>query len=340
MAKYQVAWLVLNYSCNNKCVWCYADSDPKNKQVMGFSEIKEAISLIARIKPKQFILIGGEPTIHPKFLEILKYADKKGIKPEIVTNGRLLSDKKFFNNCKDHLSKVGISIGGASERTHESVTKVKGSFRQTLQAIRNCVESKIAFNVSMTIGNENINEATELIDLLKKEGVKSMTFNVCTPNFTNYTYIKSIPKFRQLGEKLEVIYEHAKKVKMKVGCMTVLPFCIFKKERIPEFLASKFIRGGCQLYGKDCFVINYDGAVLPCTHWTEAELFNVFKNDKTITALEFEKQWNSQPVNSFFGNVWKYRAGKCKKCDYFGKCFGGCLLFWLNKDPEKEIKGF
>ena len=66
--KFNLAWLVLTYACNNRCRWCYASSNnsylAKSKT---FREERQdgTLDLLKDIGIRKITLIGGEPSIYP-----------------------------------------------------------------------------------------------------------------------------------------------------------------------------------------------------------------------------------------------------------------------------------
>ena len=79
-------WLEITGKCNLECVHCYADSGPLgNHGTMTAGDwsgvIDDARKLGASVQ-----LIGGEPTKHPQFSEILGHAIEAGIGVEVYSN--------------------------------------------------------------------------------------------------------------------------------------------------------------------------------------------------------------------------------------------------------------
>ena len=59
-------WITVNRSCNLRCKWCYAKSSEYDlDNSMDFTLFKKLVDIATDLKVKNFLLIGGEPTIHP-----------------------------------------------------------------------------------------------------------------------------------------------------------------------------------------------------------------------------------------------------------------------------------
>ena len=82
-------WISITGLCNNNCVFCL-DGDRTDrfhvKQKVIFSQIENGIDEGAT----RLVLSGGEPTIHPKIIDFIKFGKDVGYKKiQIITNGTL-----------------------------------------------------------------------------------------------------------------------------------------------------------------------------------------------------------------------------------------------------------
>lgn len=93
-------------------------------------------------------------------------------------------------------------------------------------------------------------------------------------------------------------------------------------------------------YGTN-FVIDYNGDILPCVHFTDKPLFNILE-EGISNADDFLKKYNALngTPREFRDKLWMYPSEKCISDPLFGKCLGGCPIFWFNHDPGEQIKGF
>lgn len=98
-------------SCNLTCPMCYASSAPGGKH-LSVQECRDAIDRLVEVegRPEVLQLSGGEPTIHPQFLEILDYALAQPIDyVQINTNGlRLAHDESLISRLAEHRSRLEV----------------------------------------------------------------------------------------------------------------------------------------------------------------------------------------------------------------------------------------
>jgi MoaA/NifB/PqqE/SkfB family radical SAM enzyme len=82
-----------NRTCNIKCRSCY---NLNNTFVKDYAQIKSEID--KGLEKRNIIslsLIGGEPTLHPNLLEIIRYVKSKNVQCQLLTNGiRFLDDEE------------------------------------------------------------------------------------------------------------------------------------------------------------------------------------------------------------------------------------------------------
>jgi uncharacterized radical SAM superfamily Fe-S cluster-containing enzyme len=87
--------------CNLTCPICYAESSPARPRYRSVDQVQRMIDAVVRNEGQPDIvqLSGGEPTMHPDFLEILDRARAAPIRHVMVnTNGiRIATDEAFAN---------------------------------------------------------------------------------------------------------------------------------------------------------------------------------------------------------------------------------------------------
>ncbi len=132
--------------CNNRCIMCSNPAvfqDGSDSYLYSFEKIIQRIQSSSkswRQSRENINLTGGEPTIHPRFLELCYWLRKKFPENKLVlaTNGRMFSYPSFarkflmINNVV-----IETALLGFDQKSHESITRVKDSFIQAMEGIRN-----------------------------------------------------------------------------------------------------------------------------------------------------------------------------------------------------------
>jgi uncharacterized radical SAM superfamily Fe-S cluster-containing enzyme len=96
-----LALIEVNDECNLTCPVCFAESSPQRTQARSLAEIECMLdTLVASEGFADLVQIsGGEPTLHPQIVEILKLAKSKPIRHVMLnTNGiRIARDRAFVD---------------------------------------------------------------------------------------------------------------------------------------------------------------------------------------------------------------------------------------------------
>jgi uncharacterized radical SAM superfamily Fe-S cluster-containing enzyme len=106
-----VGVLEITSSCNLTCPMCYAHSGPAGKH-LSVDQCKAAIDRLVETegRPEVLQLSGGEPTMHPQFLEILDYGFRQPIDVVMInTNGvRFAHDPALVEAIAQYRQRVDV----------------------------------------------------------------------------------------------------------------------------------------------------------------------------------------------------------------------------------------
>ena len=117
----------LSSVCNLNCPMCYTITDEFKQQVnvtrMDWELYKKIIDEIDGKVPAIRLSLRGEATLHPKFIEAIKYAKDHGIKEvSLLTHGGKLTLPYFQKMVEAGVDWITISVDGLGE-TYERVRK-------------------------------------------------------------------------------------------------------------------------------------------------------------------------------------------------------------------------
>jgi uncharacterized radical SAM superfamily Fe-S cluster-containing enzyme len=100
-----LALIEVNDVCNLTCPVCFAGSSPAHTNQRTLAEIEFMLDTLVESErePDLVQISGGEPTIHPQIMEILKLAKTKPIRHIMInTNGiRIARDKEFVKRLAE-----------------------------------------------------------------------------------------------------------------------------------------------------------------------------------------------------------------------------------------------
>lgn len=168
----RVFYFNVTYSCNNACVFCYSHNTRLEKQPyneMAMAAFYEYLKCNQVSSGDRVVLNGGEPLLHSNINEMLEILDTIGCEVVVFTNGRLLN--RINNQSLNEKFRFVVPIHG-SERLHDEITRAKGSYGETVMAMKHLTDSsngslidlKIIINNSMIITDKSFEECLYAFD--------------------------------------------------------------------------------------------------------------------------------------------------------------------------------
>lgn len=163
-------------TCNLKCRHCYMSSDNKKYQnELTTQEAKSFIDDLADFHVPVLLFSGGEPLIRPDFFELAEYAQAKGVRPTLSTNGTLIT-RDVAQRIKDiGVGYVGISLDGLQD-VNDQFRGVEGAFQKAMEGIQNCVAVGQRVGLRFTINHHNIQELENIFDFIERENINRVCF--------------------------------------------------------------------------------------------------------------------------------------------------------------------
>ena len=126
--------LDLTYRCNERCIHCYLDHDDHGE--MTTAEIKDLLDQMAAAGVFYLTISGGEILMRRDFFEILEHARARTFCIKLKTNGVLIRKKEAARLRELGVESVQISVYSHRPEVHDAITKMPGSFRQSIAAVR------------------------------------------------------------------------------------------------------------------------------------------------------------------------------------------------------------
>lgn len=329
-----MANLMLNTYCNNDCPYCFAKHEVDLDKKIG--NPNEEVSLdsvryfIDFFKNKKYVgLLGGEPTLHSRFIEIVNLFLKEGFYVNLFSNGLYNSIVSDFLSALGNAS-VGIILNinefclkdSRSELIHRNLSKLKSS--------------KIK-NITLSLNYYILNQNTDYIfDLAEKYGIRTIRIGFSNPILGKKNHSISLEELKTQGDTIYLFLKKCvqNKLSFSIDCGSYIP-CMFTDPQVKEMLlwSQNFSNGICSLDGALDVGINLD--IWRCFPLSDAKKGNL-KNFKS------ESEINSFLAKSFSHYHKRlFPLDECYDCNLGIKklCGGGCLSrsISINKIRESKI---
>lgn len=284
-------------NCNANCPSCFNANSRTNSE-MSVEMFEKLCIYLNKNGIVHLKIMGGEPTVHPDFEEIVKIAQKYFVYVEIFSNGLNGRIKNLSLRPKD-----GVTLNFLFRKTITAETlylDTGGERYMQVQVLNNSDEKEIADKI------------IELWNIDKQRIGITLTLD-CTSNIYKDKDV--------LVQKLVYIQNRAKKIGLKIDYDHKIPTCFWHGTGI-EFDGD----GICSL--DSAGVIGADMALRFCLNYP-AEIVKIYKNGSFIP-------WEIL-INNIWLAYYNLRINSLEKicidCKEFNRtCNGGC---WI---PKENIK--
>jgi MoaA/NifB/PqqE/SkfB family radical SAM enzyme len=149
--------MALTRACNYGCHFCYAMLQENDRQVISREVIHDFLADCAEIGVRGISLVSdGESTISPVFVDTIVRGSQLGLSMAVGTNGLVLNRAKLME-ILPHLTYLRINISAGERARYAEIMGVKEHwFDRVCQNIRDMVEIKRQYNLSVTIGMQMV----------------------------------------------------------------------------------------------------------------------------------------------------------------------------------------
>lgn len=238
----------------------------------------------------------GEPYINPNFLDMVAYANEKGIYTATSTNAHFLNDKNAKRTIESGLDRLIISIDGTTQETYEAYRK-EGKLSNVIQGARNIVKWKkelksktphIIFQFLVVKPNEHqISEVYQLAEEIGVDEVKLKTAQI-------YDYEQGNPLIPEQGK-----------------------YSRYAKQSDGTYKIKNQLLNHCWKLWHSC-VVTWDGLVVPCCFDKDAE-----HRLGDLKDYSFKEVWKGEDYQNFRKSLLKGRD----QIDICTNCTEGCKVW-------------
>lgn len=219
--------LILNvtYVCNNRCTFCAVGTRP---QVNGHpARQREHLEAYRAQGVRMVDFDGGEPTLNPELIPLIRYARHLGFQQvHVTTNGRLCAYEEFARRLvRSGLTSLLFSLHGPNRQIHAQHAGVAEAFDQTVQGIRHVLKHAppgVDLGLNITVTKGNYRSLGEVAALVWELGLRWFNIQFLTP-FGRATSHLLPDSEAAAAAAMRVIDEWQDRLKLQV---INLPFCL------------------------------------------------------------------------------------------------------------------
>ena len=157
-------WNLTNL-CNLRCKHCYQDSE--HARLADELTLAEKLDLVDQMAEQYIPMIafaGGEPTICPDLLPVLRRCQQYGIHTTIATHGGTMTPKLAAELAEAGVRYVEISLDSVHPARHDAFRGQPGMWHRTVRGMRCVVEQEgLRLGIAMCVHQDNYAEVEDML---------------------------------------------------------------------------------------------------------------------------------------------------------------------------------
>lgn len=296
--------LYLTHRCNLKCVHCYDDAGTKFDDELSTEQWLDIIDQYSSFVSNGGVtLTGGEPTLYPDLLTILKRIKSQGHETVLFSNGTTNGGRFGWEKVCSYLDYVQFSIDGFSPEVHDAI-RGHGAFAKVLDGFKTVYQLNVPLRISVCLMPQNIDSiASNLKDFLLEHDPDKRVGVILSPTVTRGRNLGNYSlAFREVFDKLANVLTEI----WNLGW--TLPRLFKKNQR----------RTRCGIGTQ--ITISSQGKLRPC----------VFSQSTGHIFEEKLVDWHNR-MRDKYSNLSVDHIPQCERCDLRYICSGGCALLFEHR---------
>lgn len=305
-------FLYITEKCQLRCQHCYMGDRLDAERRMSPAMVAEILAYLRAVHGQYKVyLLGGEPTTHPQFDEILDVCHSAGYKVVLTSNG-LIPAKMWPILDRPRLDSFSFSMDGARAATHEAM-RGPNTFRPLLASMRRAIDAGFQTRAIFTVTTANRDDVFPALDLADDVGLEMLSFHYFTPTGLGSEHPEfqlSPPEWMGLCQQLRdaanryrtrIFYPPAFVDPTELGRLTQLGY------------------RGCTARNLERLAIFPDGRVYICSAFFDTDLhYGTWQDGQIVPRLPGGRS-ELTLVNQLSSN--------CRSCPNGNTCRGGCAAY-------------
>jgi radical SAM protein with 4Fe4S-binding SPASM domain len=245
----------------------------------------------------------GEPMMHPRFFDMVRYAAAHGVRVTTNSNLTLLNARRAAECVASGLAELHVSIDGATAATYERI-RVRARLGRVLRNLELLRDAKLRadsmlprVHVVMVLMRQNLEELPGLVRLAAHQGAEELFVQRLCHDFAesslpaHYRPMREFVQAQALADEDEntaqAVFEEARAVADKHGIALRLP-------RGTADVSGAAAARGCDWPWSGAYV-SYDGHAMPCCMVATPDRVNFGRVD----GRSFAEIWSSDAYAEF-----------------------------------------
>ncbi|HOW85744.1 MAG TPA: radical SAM protein [Candidatus Aminicenantes bacterium] len=330
--------------CNLSCRTCIRNTWEEPIGDMDEATFGRVAGQLSRFPHLETVMFGGfgEPTAHPRILDMVRAVKALGLRAEMTTNATLLDEALIEGLLRERLDTLWVSLDGTTEASFETIRE-GASFPLVLENVErlagrngrdgHAIEIGIAFVVMKT----NFRDVKHLDRLARSVGARRIMVSHVLP------YSEEMEKEMLCLQTLtlETFTFAPGKVELSLPRIDVNNatkdtfFSLFQGFENLTFMGNRIAVDArrCRFVRERTSFVRWDGRVAPCMGLLHSHRTYLYGLERKVRSHAFGDArledlfdiWNSKPYADFREKVKAFDYSPCHVC-------GGCSMLESNEE--------
>jgi MoaA/NifB/PqqE/SkfB family radical SAM enzyme len=308
--------ILLTTHCNRSCSYCFAQNKiiyNRNNPAEGFTTMpienfRKVLEFFNASKINVISILGGEPTLHPRFEEAIDMALSEGFNIKLFTNGIIrLKIIKYLKSLPDNRIRIIVNVNEPGSDKPSHWKNILNTFEE--------VGKKCALGI-------NINKASflydHLVNLILRYNLQHwIRVGLAEPVIGEHNEYLPLQKYRTVAQRIVEFSDLCSKYNIVLGFDCGFVMCIWTSRQIGKLIQNNV---DFKIICKPIIDIGPNLDIWCCFPLSLSYNLHLY-NFETYQQIEKEYERLFQPYRRFGC------FPECYYCKYLlrGQCTGGCL---------------
>ncbi|RMI33577.1 radical SAM protein [Nocardia stercoris] len=176
--RFRNVYLYITEACQLRCEHCYMGERLERALKMPIGKIADTLTTWRKLGGSKLTILGGEPTLHPHYCEVIRLARQLGYEHVITTtNSQKPALRRFRQLSPEDFAYVQVSLDGGSAETHDAV-RGAGTFDAAMETTKELCERGFDTRIICTVNKANEPDVLRLLDIADELGANLVKFHV------------------------------------------------------------------------------------------------------------------------------------------------------------------
>lgn len=228
----------ISYRCNHNCIFC-SEYDRLNAHANHPLSLMQIKAILIDRRKKWFNHVnftGGEPTLIPGFLELLRFTKKLGYTIYVGTNGTMFASEEFAKEALQYIDELSLSIHWFDAKSAEEQTGNKHHFdifdTSISKHIARHQQANNFFFANIVLNQKNYRDTVKILAYIKSSGypVKQVLIsNIAPEGLAEHDFAKLVFDLHEFQEYIPAIVNYCDSSWLTLRFFW-LPTCILADE--------------------------------------------------------------------------------------------------------------